>query len=363
MAGIIRGQLQVLSKIPSLVNLIGLTYSQSQRFGESGFGAIARLIYLLSVGKFSPKEILAYAPQYRRNAVNYPIIISKEASLKTLGKINDAGLADLTEDKHVFYGICEKEGISIPRHIFTTQSEDSRYDEMRSLSSDQFMHCIPGNIITKDRAGAYGSGFAAYEKKANKLLSNSGAFFSVDSLFEMFEADTAPPLIVQERMFDHPELASLSGTNALQCLRLVTYLENNGSVRFLFFIVKLLARGNIVDNFSGGTSGNLIAYGDIENGVLQEAVGGTGRPFELMPVEVHPESGRSIKGFKIPLWNEACSLAENAHKIFDQFRTIGWDIAITTDGPKILEGNIWYDPPLYAPQIMSEGDWSLIFGS
>jgi len=30
---------------------------------------------------------------------------------------------------------------------------------------------------------------------------------------------------------------------------------------------------------------------------------------------------------------------------FWPLRTIGWDVALTPNGPRIVEGNVWWDPP------------------
>jgi hypothetical protein len=38
------------------------------------------------------------------------------------------------------------------------------------------------------------------------------------------------------------------------------------------------------------------------------------------------------------------ALAERAARTFFPLRTVGWDIALTTDGPALIEGNPFWDP-------------------
>jgi hypothetical protein len=45
----------------------------------------------------------------------------------------------------------------------------------------------------------------------------------------------------------------------------------------------------------------------------------------------------------MPLWHETQRLALAAHRAFHYRTTVGWDIAITPEGPVLLEGNTNYD--------------------
>ena len=46
-----------------------------------------------------------------------------------------------------------------------------------------------------------------------------------------------------------------------------------------------------------------------------------------------------LKGYHIPYLQESISMAISLHKKFSTVHSIGWDIAITTDGPVFIEGN------------------------
>ncbi|MEO0361800.1 MAG: sugar-transfer associated ATP-grasp domain-containing protein, partial [Pseudomonadota bacterium] len=50
--------------------------------------------------------------------------------------------------------------------------------------------------------------------------------------------------------------------------------------------------------------------------------------------------GVRITGTKLPFWEEAKALALDAHdRGFREYNLVGWDVAITPDGPMLIEGN------------------------
>jgi len=46
-----------------------------------------------------------------------------------------------------------------------------------------------------------------------------------------------------------------------------------------------------------------------------------------------------IVGFKIPNYKEVVALSKKVAKVVKKIRDVGWDIAITKNGPTIIEGN------------------------
>ncbi len=42
---------------------------------------------------------------------------------------------------------------------------------------------------------------------------------------------------------------------------------------------------------------------------------------------------------QLPFWNEAKQMAVAAHALYPQFPSIGWDVAITPEGPVMIEAN------------------------
>lgn len=55
--------------------------------------------------------------------------------------------------------------------------------------------------------------------------------------------------------------------------------------------------------------------------------------------KVHPDSGITIKGFKIPKWDELVAFVDEIMAALPDYRYIGWDLVLTPDGWCVMEGN------------------------
>jgi glutathione synthase/RimK-type ligase-like ATP-grasp enzyme len=73
------------------------------------------------------------------------------------------------------------------------------------------------------------------------------------------------------------------------------------------------------------------------------------------PVPVHPMTGERIEGFQLPFWKESVELALRAHETLPTIALVGWDIALTAEGPVIIEGNS--TPGAKSPQITHKKPW------
>ena len=87
----------------------------------------------------------------------------------------------------------------------------------------------------------------------------------------------------------------------------------------------------IADNFHQGGKAVLV---NMENGTLS----GNGIDKKLNESET---SITNIKfdGFKIPYWEEIKQMVLEAALVNDKINIVGWDVAITPNGPVIVEGN------------------------
>jgi hypothetical protein len=57
----------------------------------------------------------------------------------------------------------------------------------------------------------------------------------------------------------------------------------------------------------------------------------------------HPMTGAPVAGRIVPHWPAIHALARAAHRVFADRLLIGWDIALTPEGPVLIEGNSYPD--------------------
>jgi hypothetical protein len=83
-------------------------------------------------------------------------------------------------------------------------------------------------------------------------------------------------------------------------------------------------------------AGGLISSVDLDSGRLGVGCLGYGGGDHAQ----HPVTGATIEGRQLPDWLAACSLVIRAHaQAFHEYVIIGWDVALTPDGPLLIEGN------------------------
>lgn len=139
--------------------------------------------------------------------------------------------------------------------------------------------------------------------------------------------------VVQDRVLPHPSLLGLA-LDALPTVRIVTMVDEDGapeavSATFRFASVA----GARVDNMKAG---GLICAVDLPIGTLGLACKGYGGGDHA----VHPVTGATIIGRRLPDWPAAKGLVRRAHaEAFADYALIGWDVALTPDGPVLIEGN------------------------
>lgn len=144
------------------------------------------------------------------------------------------------------------------------------------------------------------------------------------------------PCLIQTCYRTHRSLRELAGTT-LATIRVLSMTDVNGDVHVMYAAFRMPRSHNaVVDNFHAG---GIAAAVDFATGQLGSATD-LGLSQSLGWVDRHPTSNAIIRGRVLPYWQEAVELVKRAHtKAFRDRIMIGWDIAITDEGPIIVEGN------------------------
>ena len=135
-------------------------------------------------------------------------------------------------------------------------------------------------------------------------------------------------LLIEECIKQHEDMNILYD-KSVNTMRMFTFYKNGESF-FLQAVLKI-GNGGVVDNFS---SGGMSTYVSDSGDVYVEAIDKNDNIYHA-----HPISNHKIVGFKVPLFNEAVELVKKAAKVVPEVAYVGWDIAISENGPVIVEGN------------------------
>ena len=135
--------------------------------------------------------------------------------------------------------------------------------------------------------------------------------------------------IIEEWIQQHPVLSQVY-PEAVNCLRIITVYINNK----IYYLAGGITWGNGKKIANASASG-FVSPVNFETGILEKP----GADFYGHIFETHPLTGTSIVGLQLPYWKETLKMIEKAAKIVPQVGYVGWDIAITPNGPIIIEGN------------------------
>lgn len=270
--------------------------------------------------------------------------ISKSHMVARQKILNHPSFQHVTEDKAVFYAFCAKLGLPIPGllALFFKNASGLHWGHGPLASEEQwidfFENKCPDEFVIKPSSGVYGDDIIFVEKGAGG--------FSGKELFKKLAANQRyDSFVVQECLCNHQDLMEINPKRGLQTLRVTTYIDKNLVVHIAYAFFKPIVGDMRIDNHKSGTTGNLLCEIDLQDGTLGVPLLVT----ENGPVKIpnHPDTNRTIEGIVLPFWEEAFDVAKKMAPHFLPMRTIGWDIAISSQGIRVIEGNARWDPPLF----------------
>lgn len=241
----------------------------------------------------------------------------------------------LIENKIKAYYLFKKLGYRTMQPIFL--DEQGFYDPVSSTYldgndfSDWLRNCCSSKIFIKPVDGRGGKGIIiAHRKKERYLIGD--VVFDCNYKRKLNGCYVIEPGIVQL-----PYVAALY-SNSVNTLRVITKRDKHSNkVSIIAITLRMGCDGREVDNSS---QGGLLMGIDIEKGtpLFNYAVFeyGSERFYE------HPDSGYKFSDFYIRDWP---SFKEAIIAIADSMKEInlaGWDIAITAEGPLVIETNVQF---------------------
>lgn len=151
---------------------------------------------------------------------------------------------------------------------------------------------------------------------------------SYDELYDRLVSENK--VIVEQFIVQHPDIAALYPLS-VNTLRLVTIMDDKGEVHIVFSSMRL-GNGKMVDNLNSGGMATII---DIDTGVISKPAADK----DGFEYKTHPHTGVTFVGTKVPFYSESAELVKRAAKLVPQLRYLAWDVAVTPEGPLLIEAN------------------------
>jgi len=284
--------------------------------------------------------------------------ISKRELVALQARLNPVALEAITEDKAVFQMMAEASGVNaIPTVAVLFQGYMGRMADGSTLTGREawinaMERSLPGEFVVKPARGALGVGVKFFRREgAGVVCLATGERASLVALLDKLAADSYYGCyLFQRRLRNCDEIGELTGSAALQTVRMTTLLGMDGSVRLLVACWRLGGASALTDNFRAGQGGSMVALLDTESGRIQH-VTHREKKGRYAQLECHPVTGCELIGYQFPQWQAMNDLVVKAAKAFSPLRTIGWDVACTDTGPVIVEANSRWDPPNEVPDL------------
>ena len=271
---------------------------------------------------------------YRTNYKNYKDYLSTPELMKLFysDKIQNSFFVDILENKLFFALLIENNDLPAPK-LFGYNSAGNFYWNQKKMNlksnSDLvvFFHSIFKNlnisrIFIKSIKDKGGTGiFLLQEKYLEEQIKNIGTIILNGSY------------IYQECLTQHSKINKIYD-KSINTLRIDVCTNNNDIPYLLGSVMRFGRGGSEIDNRSKG--GFCVSIDDT-TGCLQKK-GFTQMKFGSKEFYKHPDSNFVFDGFKIPFYAECRQLALDLSINYPN-KIIGWDIAITPNGPSIIEGN------------------------
>lgn len=178
-----------------------------------------------------------------------------------------------------------------------------------------------GTVVVKEDLGTQGIG--VYKLKSSDTTKRNALINSIKK---------GDKYVIEEVIIQHPDMAYFNDSCVNTC-RIETVTDKNGKAHIINSILITGGKGSSISNTH---SGGVMVHIDLESGVVDSK----GRNPEGKLFNVHPGTGVSLLGRKIPYWIDVKDIALKLAERQPTARYIGWDIAVTKDGPEVIEGNL-----------------------
>ena len=254
-------------------------------------------------------------------------------------------------DKMVFEVVCKAYNVLTPELLAVYKPAGLLPDFVPTKISNaaelkDFLKQCDASVFVKPVKGSLGQGafyIAEVAVDCERIIDKNGKAISFDEFYKKTIGLTGAKhyspnsgVLLQRPVIQHPIITEFTQNDTPSGFRILVL--NTGSGPYIHRVTwKIIAQGNISDNLSKGTLGNLIANVDPGTGKVGYAVDNYWPKAKIF--SHHPLSGREFGSFTLPLWEKVTSDVLRASCAISDMGAMHWDVIITEKGALFLELN------------------------
>ena len=244
-----------------------------------------------------------------------------------------ANYACILRDKALFSIYASHWGFPVVKDLakmVNNKMVESEYNTMKDLLNANH------HVFIKPIDGQKGENVFGVDMIDDKVYIN-GNLSSIAEVVSIIEnVSVSHDMLFQTKIMQHPDVNAFH-KESVNTLRVVTinhlHSSNPDNIIVVGSELRVGCGGNHTDNVSAGG----LKIGVNENGALTEF--GFYDKEHGTKTNAHPDSGIVFQGYLLPFYNETIQLCKEFHAKLKEIHFVGWDVAITENGPVFVEGN------------------------
>ncbi len=248
------------------------------------------------------------AEMYRLSHAQRKTVITRGINNQIVRRMNDKAYWHSFDDKAEFNSVFGK---WVPRAWMRTDAQTDLEELFAFLNGKQA-------VFLKPIEGSSGVGVTKY---------TPADWADADAFLRAVRA--AGPSVLEDCVVQHERMNALN-PGSVNTVRIATLIgDKQQGIVYAFLRI---GNGKVMDNVD---CGGMAARVDLDSGrLLTVAADKLGHVFTH-----HPITNTPIIGFELPHFEQAKDMCLEAMRMVPQLRYVAWDVALTPDGPTMIEGN------------------------
>ena len=314
---------------------------------KKSFLKIIKEVFILVVTK---KEIPFYYFKYlyRKDVKNYLdyFSIGEANAIGSSQLLHKPEYKSLLENKLFFALLSEKSPLNTPKLISYNLGNTFYYNNtVKQIYNKSDLVSFFEQVFTVNNLeGLFFRPPSEYGGKGVFKLTRTGLKNELDVRFDsLINGYYVHTKIIEQ----HKEINKIHN-KSVSTLRIISLITSENHPEIISVFMRFGVGDSVIDNAS---SGGFFVGVNIDEGTLKDT-GHYLSQYGGAKIKKHPDSGFIFEGFKVPYFKEACEEVLKGIMVIPN-RFIGWDVAITPNGPIIVEANS--SPHLQISNIVNGG--------